>query len=75
MYSHESINIDDDPFTHSLFSISPIFDSEIYVPDPSHFVHTSLFDGVQPSVFLDAFLAKSSPISVIPLTILDIIFL
>ena len=66
------IDIDDDPLTHSLFSIYPILDYEIYVPYPSHFVHTSLIDGAQPSVFLDVFLAKSSPISVIPLNILDI---
>ena len=66
------IDIDDDSLTHSLFSMSYILDSEIYVPDPWHFVHNSLIDGVQPSVFLDVFLAKSSPISVMPLTILDL---
>ena len=65
------IDINDDPITHSLFFISPILDSEIYVPDPSHFVHTSLIDGAQPSDFQDVFLAKSSPSSVFPLTILD----
>ena len=48
-----SIDIDDDPFTHSLFSIYPILDFEIYVSNPSHFLHTSLIDGAQPSVFLD----------------------
>ena len=45
------IDIDYDPITHSLFSKSPILDSEIYVPYPSHFVHTSLLDGAQPSEF------------------------
>ena len=48
--------------THSLFNKSPISYSEIYVPDPSHFVHTSLLDGAQPSEFQDVFLAKSSPL-------------
>ena len=51
-------NIDYDPITHSFFSTYHILDSEIYMPDPSHLVHTSLIDGVQPSVFLDIFLAK-----------------
>ena len=46
-----SIVIDDDSLTHSLFSMSSILDSEIYVPDPSHFVHNSLIDGAQPSDF------------------------
>ena len=46
----DSIDIDDDPITHSLFSISPILDFEIYVPDSSHFVHTSLIDGAQPVI-------------------------
>ena len=46
-----AIDIDDDPITHSLFSKYPILDSEIYVPDPSHFVHTSLIDCAQPSDF------------------------
>ena len=40
-----------DPITHSLFSKSPILDYEIYVPDPSYLVNTSLVDGVQPSDF------------------------
>ena len=53
-----SIDIDDDIITNSLFSISPILDSEIYVPEPSDFVHTSLIDGAHPSVFLDVCLAK-----------------
>ena len=39
------ISIDDDPLTYSLFSMSSIIDSEIYVPYLSHFVHTSLIDG------------------------------
>ena len=42
-------DVDYDPITHSLFSESPILDSEIYVPDPLHLVHTSLTDGAQPS--------------------------
>ena len=67
-----SIDIHDDPFTHSLFSISPILDSEIYVSDPSHFVHTSLIDGVQPSDFQDICLATSRLICFIPLTLLDL---
>ena len=67
-----SIDIDDDPITHSLFSKSRILDSEIYVPNPSHFVHTSLIDGAQPSDFQDVCLAKSSLICVIPLTLLDL---
>ena len=41
----------DDPLTHSVFSMSSIVDSEIQMPDLSHFVHTSLLDGVQPSEF------------------------
>ena len=49
-----------------------ILDYEIYVPDPSHFMHNSLIDGAQPSDFHDVFLAISSPISVFPLTILDL---
>ena len=43
------IDVDYDPITHSLFSKYPILYSEIYVPDSSHLVHTSLIDGVQPS--------------------------
>ena len=66
------IDIDYDPITHSLFSQSPILDSEIYVPDVSHLLHTSLIDGVQPSDFQDVFLATSSIICVIPLTLLDL---
>ena len=66
------IDVDYDPINHSLFSKSPILYSEIYVPDSSHLVHTSLIDGAQPSVFLDVLLAKSSLICVIQLTILDI---
>ena len=46
-----SIDIDDDPITHSLFSKYPILDSEIYMPDSSHLFHTSLIDGAQPSDF------------------------
>ena len=42
------------------------------MPYPSHFVHTSLIDGAQPSDFQDVCLAKSSLIYVIPLTLLDI---
>ena len=64
-------DIDYDPITHSFFSKYPILDSEIYVPDPSHFVHTALLDGAQPSDFQDLCLAKSSPSNVFPLTILD----
>ena len=66
------IYIDDNPFTLSFFSKSPILDSNIYVPDPSHFVHTSLVDGAQPSDFQDVFLTKSSLICVISLTLLDL---
>ena len=54
--------------------MSSIIDFEIYVPNPSHFMHTSLIDGAQPNDFLYVFLSKSSPISVIPLTILDIMY-
>ena len=68
----DSIDIDDEAFTHSLLSISLILDSNIYVPDPSHFVHASLIDGAQPNVFLDFLLSKSSPISVYTLTIIGI---
>ena len=64
------IDIDDDPIAHSLFSKSPILDSDIYVPDPSHLVHTSLIDGVQPSEFQDACLAKSKLSFVIPLNLI-----
>ena len=48
-----SLDVNYDPITHSLFSKSPILDSEIYVPDSSHLVHTSLIDGAQPSDFQD----------------------
>ena len=44
-------DIDYDPITHSFFSKYPILDSKIYVSDPSHFVHTSIIDGAQPSDF------------------------
>ena len=44
-------NIDYDPITHSLFFKSPILDSEIYVPDSSHLLHSSLIDAAQPSDF------------------------
>ena len=47
----DSIYIYDDPITDSFFSKYPILDSEIHVPHPSHFVHTSLIDGAQPSDF------------------------
>ena len=36
----------DDSITHSVFSMSSIMDSKIHMPDPSHFVPTSLLDGV-----------------------------
>ena len=49
------LDIDDDPITHSFFSISPILYSKIYVPSSSHFVHTSLIDGAYPSDFQDVF--------------------
>ena len=42
------------------------------MPDSSHVVHTSLIDGAQPSEFQDVFLATSSLMCVIPLTLLDI---
>ena len=67
------MDIDDDPFTHLLFSKSPILDFEIYVSDPSHFLHTSLIDGAQPSNFQDVYLAKSSLMCLIPLALLDLI--
>ena len=67
-----AVDIDYDPITHSLFSKSPILDFEIYVPDSSHLVHTSLIDGAQPSNFQDVCLTKSSLICVIPLTLLDL---
>ena len=41
----------DDSLTHSVFSMSSIMDSEIHMPDLSHFVHASLLDGAQPSDF------------------------
>ena len=44
------------------------------MPDSSHLVHTSLIDGAQPSDFQDVFLAKSSLICVIPLTLLDLMY-
>ena len=69
-----SIVNDDDSLTHSLFFMSSIIDYEIYVTDPSHFVHTSLIDGAQPSDFQDVFLAISIPISVFPLILLDLMF-
>ena len=47
----DDIDVYYDPISHSLFSKSPILDSEIYVPESSHLVHTSLIDGVQPSNF------------------------
>ena len=69
------IDVDYDPITHSLFSKSLILDSEIYVPDSSHILHTSLIDGVQPSDFQDVCLATSSLICIIPLNLLDIMCL
>ena len=47
----DAIFIYDDSLTHSLFSMYSILYYEIYVPHPSHFVHTSLIDGAQPSDF------------------------
>ena len=67
----DSIAIDDS-LTHSVFSMSSIMDSESHMPYLSHFVHTSLIDGAQPNEFQDVCLAKSSPISGMPLPILDI---
>ena len=61
----------DDSLTHLVFSMSSMMDFEIHMPDLSHFVHASLLDGAQPSDFQDVCLAKSSPYSVFPLTILD----
>ena len=61
----------DDSLTHPVFFMSFIMDDEIHMPDLSHFVHASLLDGAQPSEFQDICLAKSSPFSVLPLTILD----
>ena len=54
------IYIYDDPISHSFLSKSPILDSKIYVPDPSHFVHTSLLDGAQPGDFQYVFLANKA---------------
>ena len=71
-YGAAAIDIDYDPITHLLFSKYPILDTKIYVPNPSHFMHTSLIDGAQPSDFQDVCLAKSSLICVIPLTLLDL---
>ena len=61
----------DDSLTHLVFYMSSIMDSEIHMPYPSHFVHTSLLDDAQLIVFMDVFLSRSSPICVIPLTILE----
>ena len=61
-----------DPITHSFFSKYHILDSEIYVPDYSHLLHTSLIHGGQPSDFKDVCLATSRLICVIPLTLLDL---
>ena len=57
--------------THSVFSMSSNMDSEIHMPDLSHFMHSSLLDGVQPSDFQYVFFTKSSYFNVLPLTILD----
>ena len=67
-----SISVDDYSLTHSLFSMPSIIYFELYVPYPSHFVQKYLIDGVQLSDSLDVFLAKSSLMCVIPLTILDL---
>ena len=48
----------DDSLTHLVFSMCSIMDSEIHMPDLSHFVHASLLDGVQPNEFRDVCLAK-----------------
>ena len=61
----------DDSLTHSVLSMSSIMDSEIHMPDLSHLVHASFLDRAQPSDLQDVCLAKSSPSSVFPLTILD----
>ena len=58
MTDGDSIDIDNDPLTHSVFSISSILYFEIHVPDLSDFVHTSRIDGAQPSEFLIVFLAR-----------------
>ena len=58
MTNGDFIAIDDGSLTHLLFFMYSIIDSEIYVLDPSHFVHTSLIDGVQLSNLLDIFLSK-----------------
>ena len=47
------IVIDYDSLMHSFFSMPSILDYEIYLSNPSHFVHNSLIDGVQPSDFQD----------------------
>ena len=47
----------DDSLTHSMLFMSSIMDFEIHMLDLSHFVHTSLIDGAQPSDFQDVFLA------------------
>ena len=60
-----------DSLTHSVFSMFSIMDYKIHMQYLSHFVHASLLDGAQPSDFQDVFLAKSSPYSVLTLTILD----
>ena len=72
MTNGDSIYIDDDSLTLSFFFMSSIIDYEIYVSNPSHFVHTSLFDGAKLNDFMDVCLAKSSPKCVIPLIILDL---
>ena len=51
MTNGADISIDDGPLTHSLFFMSSILDFDIYVPDPSHFVHNSLINGAQPGDF------------------------
>ena len=48
------VDIDGNPLIHSFFSKSPILDFEIYEPDPSHFVHTSLINDAQPNDLQDA---------------------
>ena len=57
MTNGDDISIDDS-LTHSVLSMSYIMDSEIHMPDLSHFVHASLLDGAQPGDFLGCLLSQ-----------------
>ena len=68
-------SIVEDSLTHLVLSISSIMDYEIHIPNLSNPVHTSRVNDAQLSVFLDVCSSRSNIIYVLPLTILDLMFI